>query len=144
MHKVEFISLEENEKDLIVSFAIEDPLLGVKSLILHRTLFFEEFLGEEERGVIVSMEGITIEQEHLNVLKQINIKPDEIEITSVFNVYRVDTSRIEAKNIGEMINLIKRQNYDNRFIIHVAHNTIACSRARQSRAADAGVMRHEN
>lgn len=45
MHKVEFISLEEDDKDLIVSFAIEDSRLGVKSLILHRTLFFEEFFG---------------------------------------------------------------------------------------------------
>ena len=120
MHKVEFISLEEDDKDLIVSFAIEDPRFGVKSLILHRTLFFEEFLDEEERGVKVSMEGVTVEQDHLNVLKQINIKPDEVEISSVFNEYRVDISHIEAREIEDMVNLLRKQNYDNRFIIHVA------------------------
>ena len=30
-HKVQFISLEEDDKDLIVSFAIDDPEMGVKS-----------------------------------------------------------------------------------------------------------------
>ena len=120
MHKVEFISLEQDDKDLIVSFAIEDPRLGVKSLILHRTLFFEEFLDEEERGVRVSMEGVTVEQEQLNVLKQINIKPGEIEIASVFNKYRIDISHIEAQEIKEMVSLLRKQNYDNRFTIQVA------------------------
>ena len=77
-------------------------------------------MDEEERGVKVSMEGVTIEQEQLNVLKQINIKPGEIEIRSVLNEYRIDISHIEAKEIGEMLNLLKKQNYDNRFIIQVA------------------------
>ena len=120
MHKVEFISLEENDKDLIVSFAIEDPRLGVKSLILHRTLFFEEFLDEEKRGVMVSMEDITVEQEQLNILKKINVKPDEIEIKSVFNEYRLDISHIEARDIEKMVSLLMKQNYDNRFSIQVA------------------------
>ena len=120
MHRVEFISLEENDKDLIVSFAIEDFRLGLKSLILHRTLFYEEFLDEEERGVRVSMEGVTVEQEHLNVLNRINITADEIEITSVFNEYRLDISQIEAPEIEKMVSLLKKQNYDNRFTIQVA------------------------
>jgi hypothetical protein len=34
-HKIQFISLEEDDKDLIVSFAVDDEKLGVKSLILH-------------------------------------------------------------------------------------------------------------
>ena len=67
------------------------------------------------------MEGDAIDQEHLNVLKQINIKPDEIEIRSVFNEYRIDISHIvEAKEIDEMLSLLKKQNYDNRFTIQVA------------------------
>jgi hypothetical protein len=117
MHKVEFNSLEESDKDLIISFAIEDPRIGVKSLILHRTLFFEEFLDEEKRGVMVSIEGITVEQEQLNMLNKINIKPGEVEIKSVFNEYRLDISHIDAQN---MVNLLLKQNYDNRFSIQVA------------------------
>ena len=120
MHRVQFISLEESDTDIIVSFAIEDSTIGVKSLILLRSLFFEEFLDEGARGVKVSMEGAEVEQEHLNVLNRISIKDNEIEIIAVFDNYRIDISRVEASEIEEMIGLLKKQNYDNRFIIDVA------------------------
>lgn len=120
MHRVQFISLEESDTDIIVSFAIEDSTIGVKSLILLRSLFFEEFLDEGARGVKVSMEGAEVEQEHLNVLNRISIKDNEIEIFAVFDNYRIDISRVEASEIEEMIGLLKKQNYDNRFIIQVA------------------------
>ncbi len=45
-----FMSLEETDKDIIISFAIDNDETGISSLILHRTLFFEEMLPEEERG----------------------------------------------------------------------------------------------
>ena len=53
-HKVQFISLEEDDKDFIVSFVVDDSEIGIKSLILLRTLFFEEVLDEEKRRVKVS------------------------------------------------------------------------------------------
>jgi hypothetical protein len=120
MHKVQFISLEEDDKDLIVSFAIEDPLMGVKSLMLLRTLFFEELMDEEERAVKVSLEGDELEQDYLNVLKQISISAAEVEIISAFREYRLDISRIEASEIEEMVELLRKQNYDNKFSIHIA------------------------
>ncbi len=49
-HEVQFISLEEDEKDILISFVIPDKEIGEISLILHRTFFFEEILGEEEKG----------------------------------------------------------------------------------------------
>ena len=64
-----FISLEETDKDLIVSFAIDNNETGISSLILHRTLFFEEMLPEEERGVHVTYENDYYEQEDLNMLE---------------------------------------------------------------------------
>ena len=54
-HRVQFISLEEDDKDLIVSFAIDDLKMGVRSLILLRTLFYEELMDENEQGVISSL-----------------------------------------------------------------------------------------
>ena len=119
MYKAKFISLEEDEKDLIVSFAIEDSHQGVITLMLHRTLFFEEYLDEAERGTKVSLQGVNLEQEHLNVLKHININPSTIEIKSLFNEYRIDISNIEAPQIDAMLKLLKKQNYDNRFTIKV-------------------------
>lgn len=72
-HKVQFISLDEDDKDLILSFGIDDPEMGVKSLILLRTLFFEELLDEGEKGVKVSLEGDYFEQEDFNILNGITM-----------------------------------------------------------------------
>jgi glycogen debranching enzyme len=100
--------------------AIDDPEMGVKSLLLHRTLFYEELMDEEERGVKVSLEGDEYEQDYLNVLNSIKIRPDEVEIISLFREYQLDTSTIEKSVIQDMVELLKKQNYDNRFTIHIA------------------------
>ena len=94
--------------------------MGVKSLILHRTLFFEEVFDEEERGVKVSMEGDYFDQEDYNLLKSIKINDDEIQIKSSFREYRLDVSNIPKIDIKDMLDLLKKQNYDNRFAIRVA------------------------
>ncbi len=120
MKRVEFINLEEDDKDLIVSFAVEYENFGVKSLILHRTLFYEEIFDEEERGVKVSMEGENLEYEHLNMLQEIRIGNYEIEIVATQSKYMLDISRIDPTEIAEMIELVKKQNHDDRFVIHVA------------------------
>ena len=119
-HRVQFISLEEDDKDLIVSFALDDAEMGVISLILLRTLFYEGLMDEEERGVKVSLEGDEMEQEHLNVLKSIKIRVDEIEIKSLFREYQLDTSTIEESEMKDMLVLLKKKNYVNRFTILIA------------------------
>ena len=120
MHKVQFLYLEESDKDLIVSFAIDDADFGVKSLTLLRTLFFEEFLDEEKRGVMVSFEGDEVEQDHVNVLNRISINGDEVEITSTFRQYKLDLSKIDDSEKEEMVKLLHKQNHDNRFTIQIA------------------------
>jgi hypothetical protein len=52
-----FLSIEDEEPDLIFCFALEDPELPVRSLILMRTPVFENLLPPEERGVSVTMGG---------------------------------------------------------------------------------------
>lgn len=118
-HKVQFISLEEDDKDLIVGFAIDDEAMGVKSLILLRTLFMEEFLDENERGVKVSLENDYFEQEHFNILSNIKISSGEIEIKSTFREYSLDISKIPESEIKDMLKLLKKQNHDNRFTITI-------------------------
>ena len=119
-HRVQFISLEEDEKDLIVSFALDDSDLGVRSLILHRTLFYEELMAKEEQGVKVSLEGDDFEKGYLNMLNSIRIGKEEIEIKSLFREYLLDTSKLEESEIQEMVELLKKQNSDHRFTIHIA------------------------
>jgi len=119
-HKVQFISLEEDDKDLIVSFAIDDKDFGVKSLILHRTLYFEEILDEEQRGVKVSLEGDSFEQEDYNMLSHIKLDNNIIEVVTPFRKYQLDIVKIEKSEIDDMLKLLRKQNYDSKFAIHFA------------------------
>ncbi len=118
-HKVLFINLAEDDKDLIVSFALYDTEMGVKNLILHRTLFFEELLNEDEKGVNVLLEDDHFDQEHFNMLKEITISNDEISIQSSFREYNLDISSISESDKKEMISLLKKQDYDNRVTINI-------------------------
>jgi len=116
-HPVEFIAIESDEKDLILSFAIKDDEIGVKSLILHRTLLFEEFRPDDERGVNVSLEGDYFSEEPLNMLESIEISKNEIKIKAKYRSYIVDVSKIDKADISELKLLVTKQNYDNRFKI---------------------------
>jgi len=118
-HEVQFISLEEDEKDILIAFVVPDKDIDVKSLILHRTLFFEELLDEEEKGVKVSLEGQASEQDYLNTLIKIEIYNKEMKILSKYCEYDLDISRIDDSDINDMIKLLKKQNYDNRFTIEI-------------------------
>ena len=42
MNVVSFMEIEEDEKDLIISFALDAEEGDIRSLILHRTLFYEK------------------------------------------------------------------------------------------------------
>jgi len=116
-YTVDFMSFEEDDKDLIISFAIPDEALGVKSLILHRTLFLEEGLDEEEKGVNVSLEAEECEHQTLNTLVKIEIKDTEVIICSKYSEYVLDLSRIDASDKSHMIRLLMKQNHDERFLI---------------------------
>ena len=94
--------------------------MGLKSLLLHRTHFYEELMDEEELVLKVSLEGDEYELDYLNVLNSIKIRPDEVEIVSLFREYQLDTSTIEESVIQDMVELLKKQNYDNRFTNHIA------------------------
>jgi len=120
VHKVQFIHLEENDNDLIVSFAIADEKFGVKSLTLIRTIFFEELLDEAERGVKVSLEGEYLPEEDFNVLESIEVNDGNIKIKSTFKEYELNITALSKSDIEEMMELLKKQNYDNRFSIYTA------------------------
>ena len=120
MERVEFINLEEDENDLVVSFAVAHEIIGVKSLILHRTMLHEKFLDEKDRGVRVSMEGENINFDDRNLLQNFKIDDEKIEIVSTYSKYYLDISHIETSEVAEMIELLRKQNHDSRFTIQVA------------------------
>jgi hypothetical protein len=58
MKQVSFISVEDEDPDLILAFAVWHPELDdIRSLILLRTPKYEVFLDEAERGVNVSYDA---------------------------------------------------------------------------------------
>ena len=117
---VQFIMLEEDEKDLIISFAISDAMSGIKSLLLHRQLFFEHILDEDEKGVIVTLEGDDALNEYTNTLKEMKISNNEVHISSSHSEYILDITDIDENDINKMVILLNKQNYDNRFIVKIA------------------------
>ena len=119
MDTVSFINLEENDKDLILSFALDDGDGFVRSLILHRALLFESILPQEERGTKDSLEGedLGYEQEHLNTLEEFRFDGDILRIKSKFGLYEVDAGKLDPEDFKIMKQALKRQNHDARFQI---------------------------
>ena len=117
MDTVSFINLEETEKDLILSFALDDGDDSVRSLMLHRTLFFESIMPEEERGTKVSLEGEDLdeEQEHLNTLQEFQFDGDILRIKSRFGLYVVDAGKLAPEDFELIKQALERHNYDARF-----------------------------
>jgi len=117
MDTVSFINLEENDKDLILSFALDDGDGFIRSLILHRALFFESILPEEERGTKVSLEGenLSDEQEHLNTLEEFQFDGDILRMKSKFGLYEVDAGKLDPEDFKIIKQALERQNHDARF-----------------------------
>jgi len=95
----------------------QDGEQNINSLILLRTLLYEEFLDESERGVHVSFEGITNEDEQPIILKEIILEPKAIHINTAQHSFQLDLSKIEKSEIQEMRELLIKQNYDNSFSV---------------------------
>jgi hypothetical protein len=118
MEKAEFISVEDDEPDLILSFALHDDDRGVKSLNLLRTPLYEGILPPEERGITVSMEGGC--NDHRNMLEEIHIDNNRVRIQASYERYEVDISAIEKSEYDEMMKIVKQLNFDSCFRVVLA------------------------
>ena len=118
MEKAEFISVEDDEPDLILSFALRDDDRGVKSLTLLRTPLYEGILPPEERGVNVSMEGGC--EDHGNMLEEIHIDSNRVRIHASHERYEVDISAVEKLECDEMMKIVKQLNFDSCFRVVLA------------------------
>lgn len=112
-----FITTESEEPDLLLSFALQDELTGVRSLILQRTPPYEMLLDEHERGVRVSMEG---EDEGCdNLLEGVTVEPGVVRVSTQRGEYEIDVSGMESSDIDDMLELLQRMNFDAAFQIDV-------------------------
>jgi hypothetical protein len=119
MDTISFINLEENDRDLILSFALDEGDGCVRSLILHRTLLLEGVLPEEERGTRVTLEGenLDYEKESLNTLEEFRFDGGILRIKARFGFYAVDAGKLDPEDHEVIKQALDRQNYDARFRI---------------------------
>ena len=116
MHKVPFITTEDEDPDLIVSFALGPN--AERSLTLLRTQKYESILDESERGVSVGTglnEGLTRE-----LLLSFYWLPGQAVVTSSTHEYRLDLSAVNPEEIRDAKKLLTRMNFDKRFSIRAA------------------------
>ena len=113
MDRVQFISIEDKEPDLILSFALDNGEMGVKSLVLLRTHRYEVLLPEYERGVHVSMEGD--EDPENKLLLEVSVNKGTATISTQKKSYELDISRVEETELEEMLIIIQKLNFDSSF-----------------------------
>ena len=92
MLEVRFISCEDDGIDQIVSFAIEDDAVGIRSLILLRTPKHEAIMDQDERGVSVSLEYE--DDDEVDLLKVVRIEAQCIAIETQASKYELDIGLI--------------------------------------------------
>ncbi len=118
MKQVSFISVEDEDPDLILSFAVWHPELDdIRSLILLRTPKYEVFLDEAERGVNVSYESWMSDQDEM--LKRVELHDEMITIITTDRRFDLDISKVDEDEIEEAKKILNRMNFDDRFEIKI-------------------------
>ena len=118
MELVSFISIEDDPPDLILSFAIWQPELeDIRSLILLRTPEYEFILDEFERGVKVSDEAFSDDEDDL--LKETEFSDNLVRIITNHYQLDLDLRKIDKEDIEQAKTFLKKMNFDNRFEIRV-------------------------
>lgn len=110
MHRVNFITTEQ-EEDLIVSFAVAGDSPGdILSLTLLRTPKYEFILDPDERGVSVSWEEDDDEDE---LLLQIEHSGDIVRLSTTRREFNLDMSRVDDAELKRMRKVLHKMNFDN-------------------------------
>jgi len=107
MELVSFISIEDEPPDLILSFAIWQPELeDIRSLILLRTPEYEFILDETERGVKVSDEAFSDDEDDL--LKELEFGDDLVKIITDHHQFDLDLRKVDKEDIEQAKTFLKR------------------------------------
>ena len=112
----------EIRDDLIVSFFVanlHDPTDG-RSIILMRDKKWEHLVAELERGVTVSDDGFSENEEaENNYLEGIRISNTVAEIETTHRRYKLDLRHVSKSEVRAAKKVLKKMNYDRRFKLTV-------------------------
>jgi len=119
---VHFMTTELGD-DLIVSFFVaksQDPSDG-RSIILMRDMKWEYLLAESERGVRISDEDFTEDEDTVgNEVEGIQIDNTAAEIDTKHRRYRLDLRHVDESDLKAAKTILKKMNYDGRFKLDVS------------------------
>ena len=119
---VRFVTSEIGD-DFIVSFFVADPHdpdLG-RSIILMRDKKWEHLVAEGERGVKVSDEDFSKNDEaEDNYLEGIRIGFTVAEIETTYRRYRLDLRHVGKSEVRAAQKILEKMNYDQRFKLTIA------------------------
>ena len=110
---VPFLTIEDDDKDLLVSFAMGEH--AESSLTLLRTPVFESILDENERGVSVGTGSADGRERQL--LISIRFAPETVFVETTGSNYLLSIRKVDAEEIAEAKLVLRKMNFDNRFII---------------------------
>ena len=117
MDTVSFMDVEETEKDLIISFALYTGDGFIKTLLLHRTLFYAFIRPEDEQGTKVSLEGSDIPEFHINTLVSVTFDENVMKIKARFSYHEINLRKLELEEVTQMKESLVHHNFDDRFEI---------------------------
>ena len=118
MHTVEFITLEDEDPDFVVSFALAPQ--AASSITLLRTPKYESLLPDEERGVVVAAGVHGTDERELLVSISFNMQDGLGAIVSTKRTYEFSLTRIPAEDVEASIALLRQMNFDSRFVVNAA------------------------
>lgn len=114
METVSFIDIEDDPPDLIISFAVWQPELDdIRSIILMRTPEFELLLDESERGVAVSDEIWTNDEE--DRLNKVELIDNIVKITTNYHQFELDLRKVDKEEVDQAKAILQKMNFDHSF-----------------------------
>ena len=116
MHRVPFITVEDEDPDMIVSFALGPN--AEHSLTLLRTPKYESLLDDWDRGVTVG--GMANQGSDRELLTSLQWLQDRAVLTTDKSTYLLDLSDVDPEEVDEAKLLLAKMNFDNRFSTHAA------------------------
>ena len=114
---VEFVSIEDDGKDLVVSFAVSAAEGQIRSLVLQRALHLDWVLDEDERGVAVSYEHEQEADGRPNLLVRCDLRGDIVTVLAQDSEYTLDVRRVPARERRAMGATLHRMNHDEKFAL---------------------------
>jgi hypothetical protein len=116
MDIVRFTTIEDND-DLILSFSFDEGTeFGIDGFIIQRSPKFEFILMPHERGPSIDW----TDDDEIITAKEIELSREVVVIRTQYELYSFDISKISDEEFKEVLEMLKKMNFDNVFKLSYA------------------------